>query len=482
MSHFSGNTPGGPGRRLGVAVVCVAQFVVVLDVTIVTTALPTLRSALGFAPVDLPWVITAYTLAFGGLLVTGGRVADLLGPRRAFRVGLTVFVAASAACASAWSPAALIGARAVQGLGSALLSPAALALLTLVSDPGPARRRAVGWWTAAAAGGGAGGWVLGGLFTQYLGWRAVFWVNLPIGLTALAAASHTLPAGWRPRRRRLDLAGALAVTAALCLLAYGLTSTGERGPQQVTSWAPLLLAGCVSAVLVRHLRRAADPLLPPRLLRSRAAAGANLTALALTATTTPAMYLLTLYVQQVLRLSPARASLLFPVFNLAVIAGSLTGPAALRRVGARRTLLAGFAAVGAGTALFASLPGHGMPIGQLLAALAVMGTGLGGASVASTHAGTEAADPAHQGVASGVLTSAAQIGTAFGLAILTPLATAAGSAVADGYRTGFIGTCALALAGLLASLLLPPPRASARQNHQHQKSGLATGIPDMPTR
>jgi hypothetical protein len=252
---------------------------------------------------------------------------------------------------------------------------------------------------------------------------------------------------------------------------HGLTSTGERGPLQVTSWAPLLLAGCVLAVLVRHLRRAADPLLPLRLLRSRAAAGANLTALALTATTTPAMYLATLYVQQVLRLSPARASLLFPVFNLAVIAGSLTGPAALRRVGARRTLLAGFAAVAAGTALFASLPvaslpGHGRPIGQLLAAFAVMGAGLGGASVASTHAGAEAADPAYQGVASGVLTSASQIGTAFGVAILAPLATAAGSAVTGGYRTGFIGACALALAGLLTSLLLPPPRASARQDHQ----------------
>ncbi|HEV7962624.1 MAG TPA: MFS transporter [Actinoplanes sp.] len=445
MGRFTGNS--------GTAVVCVAQFVVVLDVTIVTTALPAIRTALGFAPVDLPWVITAYTLVLGALLVAGGRIADLLGPRRAFRLGLAVFVTGSAACASAWSPAALIAARVVQGLGAALLSPAALALLTTLSEPGPRRRRAVGWWTAAAASGGASGWVLGGLLTEYFGWRTVFWVIVPIGLVALAAAPRMLPAGDRRRGAGLDLPGALAATAALGLLVWGLTSAAERGLPAVTSWVPLLLATGATGILVRHLRHAADPLVPPRLLRSRAVAGANLTALLLTATTTPAMYLSTLYVQQVLGLSPARASLLFPVFNVGVIAGSLAGPVALRRIGARHTLLAGFAGVGAGAVLLATLPGGGMPVGRLLAAFAVLGTGLGGASVASTHAGTEAAEPEHQGVAAGVLNSAAQIGTALGLAILVPFA--------DSVRAGFLGTGALALAGLVTSLLLPS-RGSGR--------------------
>jgi MFS family permease len=383
--------------------------------------------------------------------VAGGRVADLLGPRRAFRLGLTVFVAGSAACASAWSPAALVAARVGQGFGAALLSPAALALLTVLSEPGAPRRRAVGWWTAAAASGGASGWVLGGLLTEYLGWRTVFWVIVPIGLIALAAVPRTLPAGSRRRDAGLDLPGALAATAALGLLGYGLTSAGERGLPAVTSCVPLLLAAGALVILVRHLRRAADPLVPPRLLRSRAVAGANLTALLLTATTTPAMYLSTLYVQQVLRLSPARASLLFPVFNLGVIAGSLAGPVALRRIGARHTLLAGFAGVGAGAVLLATLPAggipDGMPAGRLLAAFTVLGTGLGGASVASTHAGTEAAEPVHRGVAAGVLNSAAQIGTALGLAILVPLAEPA--------RTGFLGVAVLAVAGLVSSLLLP---------------------------
>jgi MFS family permease len=452
MGHLSGNT------RAGVAIVCAAQFVVVLDVTIVVTALPAIRPALGFSPAGLSWVITAYTLVLGATLVVGGRAADLLGHRRAFALGLAVFVAASALCALAWSPAALIGARIVQGLGAALLSPAALALLTSLTDAGPARRRAVGWWTAAAAGGGAGGWVLGGLCTEFLGWRTVFWVNVPIGLLALAAAARVLPAGQRRRDSRLDPASALAITAVLGLLVYGLTSTGERGPGAAASWVPLLGAAGASAVLVWHLRRAPDPLLPPRLLRSRPVAGANLTALLLTATTSPAMYLAILYVQQVLGLSPARAALLFPAFNVAVIGGSLAGPAALRRIGPRFTLLAGFGAIGAATVLFATLPGGGLPLVQLLAAFAALGAGLGAASVASTQAGTEGAEPAYRGVASGVLNSAAQIGTALGLAILIPLTAAMGEGM-GAYRIGFAGVGVLAVAGLLVSLILPSRRA-----------------------
>lgn len=365
-----------------------------------------------------------------------------------------VFVAGSAACALSWSPAVLVLARALQGLGSALLSPAALALLTLLSEPGAVRRRAVGWWTAAAAGGGASGWVLGGLFTEYLGWRTVFWVNVPIGLAALAAAAGVLPTGRRRRGTRLDLPGAVAVTIVLGLLVFGLTNTAERGLLRTPSWAGLALAAGGTALLVRHLRRPTDPLVPLALLRSREVAGANVTALLLTATTSPAMYLCALYVQEALRLSPARASLLFPVLNVAVIAGSAVGPVLLRRYGARRALLAGFTGIGAGTALCATLPGDGLPLGHLLGAFALMGIGLGGASVASTHVGTTAADPAYQGVASGVLGSAAQVGTALGLAVVAPLASSAGAADMGAYRAGFLGTCALAATGLVASLLV----------------------------
>nr|AXL05782.1 MFS transporter [uncultured bacterium]AXL05811.1 MFS transporter [uncultured bacterium] len=427
-----------------IGVVCVAQFVVVLDVTIVTTALPSVGASLGFAQAGLAWVITAYTVAFGALLVPGGRVADLVGARRAFRWGVTIFVASSAACALAWTPAALIAARAVQGVGSALLSPAALALLTAMTGPGVARRRAVGWWTAAAACGGASGWVLGGLLTDLLDWRAVFWVNVPIGLVLLLAKG--LPAGHRRPGGRLDVPGAVAATATAGLLVQGLTNTGEHGVEALLSWAPLALSAATAVFLVWWLRRTGDPLLPV----TRATAGPNLTALGLTGTTTPVMYLSTLYVQEVMRLPPARAALLFPVFNIAVVAGSLAGPALLRVAGARRTVLGGFVLIAAGAGLFTVLPAGGLPIVQLLSGFALAGAGLGAASVAATHAGTEAVEPKHQGVAAGVLNSSAQLGTAIGLAVLTPLA-----ATPDRYHLGFLGAGLAALAAMCASWLLP---------------------------
>jgi MFS family permease len=431
-----------------ITVVCVAQFVVVLDTTIVTTALPVLGPGLGFAEADLPWVVTAYTLVFGALLVPCGRVADLFGARRVFRLGMLVFVAASAACAVAWTPGVLIAARAVQGLGSALLSPAALALLMAVAEPGAARRAAVGWWTAAAACGGASGWLLGGLLTEFLGWRAVFWVNVPIGLLLLAIRG--LPAGTRDLGVRVDVAGAVGATATLGLLVYGLTSVVEHG---LLGWVPLVLTPVAATVLVRHLRRRADPLLPVL----RTAAGANLTALGLTAATTPVMYLSTLYVQEILRWSPARAALLFPVFNLAVVAGSLAAPVLLRVLAARRTLVAGFATIAAGAIVFATLPRTGTPVASLVAGFAVLGVGLGAASVASTHAGTEAAAPEHQGVASGALSSSAQVGTALGLAALAPVAS-----TPDTYRLGFLGGGVLAVAGMAVSLLVPSRSERAR--------------------
>jgi MFS family permease len=464
MSTFAGNTTAST-RTWALAVICIAQFVVVLDATIVTTALPAIRQALGFSDAGLPWVFTAYTLVFGGLLIFGGRVADLVGRRRTFLIGLGLFAAASAGCALAWSPAALVAARVFQGAGAALLSPAALALLTTLTEPGEGRRRAVGWWTAVAAGGGASGWVLGGLISEYAGWRWVFAVNVPIGLIALVITPWLLPADRKANQTsRLDLGGALAATAGLALLVYGLTSAGDRGLGQLSSWVPLLLVATAFVIFVRHERRTPDPLLPPGLLRSRPVAGANLTALAITASTTPAMYLSVLYVQDVLEVPAGRASLLFPAVNLAVIAGSLLGPRLLGRLGGRRTLLVGFTGIAMGITLLLVLPAGGLPVVQLLAAFTLIGAGLGAASVASTQTGTDAADPAYRGVASGVLNSAAQAGTAVGVALLVPLAAAAADpAVMTGYRIGFLGACAIALAGALSSLLVPVRPASDRK-------------------
>lgn len=428
MRRFTGNTSN---TRLVLATICVAQFVVVLDVTIVTTALPAIARGLGFGAAGLPWVMTAYTLVLGGLLVAGGRFADVVGARKAFIGGLAWFALASAGCAVAWSPATLIGARALQGVGAALLAPAGLALLTATTEDGPVRRRAVGWWAAAAASGGASGWVLGGVLTEYLGWRAVFVVIGVVAGLAVAVAAPMLPDAAKTAGGA-DLVGAALATAALGSAVYALTLRNALAGG---------LAIALAAGLIWHLQRSSAPLIPPKMLCQRTIAGANLTALSLTATTSSAMYLAVLVVQQYL--SPAKASLTFPAFNLAVIVGSLVAPTLLRRFGPRTTLLGGFAVIAGGASLLVTI--DGLAIVRLLVSFAAMGAGLGAASVASTHSGTEAAETAYQGVSAGVLNSSAQIGTSFGLALVAPLA---------GQRIGFVIAAALTLIGFTGALLV----------------------------
>ena len=350
MTTFSGNS------RRAVALLCVAQFVVVLDVTVVITALPALGHELGFTPQGLPWVVTAYTLCFGGFLVVGGRVADLLGSRRAFTLGLAGFTAASLLCALAWSAGALIAFRALQGSAAALLSPAALALLTASTEAGAGRRRAVGVWTAAAAGGGATGWLLGGLLTEYADWRWVFGINVPVGLAVLPLVTAVLPRVPRQRAARLDVVGAAGVTLGLASIVYGLTEAPAITAHPVRTLLPLLLGAGLLVVVLRRERRLPDPLLPADLLAVRAVRGANLTAAAVTASTSPAMYLAVLYVQNVLHLPPGRAAVYFPVLNLTVIVGSLLGPRLLAVLTARWTAAGGFALIAGGCLVLTTLP------------------------------------------------------------------------------------------------------------------------------
>ena len=454
MKPFGGNTAGG------LAVVCVAQFVVVLDVTIVATALPAIGADLRAPAAQLSWVLTAYTVVLAGLLILGGRAADLAGARRMFVAGLAFFVLASAACAVAWAPAVLIAARVAQGAGAALLSPAALAALHDLVPP-PARERALGWWTAAAAGGGASGWVLGGALTELAGWRWVFAVNVPIGLAALVPAGRLLPPGVRRTARTdLDLAGAVLVTAAIAAGVLGLSRIGEPA-----GWGALALAMVLLGGFLAQERRATRPLVPRGLLRRPGVLGGNLTAIALNGSSTPAMITVVLYVQETLRLSPARGALLFPAFNAAVIAGSLAGPRVTGRLGTRGALLAGFAAVAAGAAGLVALPADGLPPAILMPAFAAMGAGLGISTVASTSAGTAGVPGHERGVAAGLLNSASQLGAALGLAVAVPLVATAGGMA--GYRLGYATAVLIAVAGAACAL------ATARR-------GAATDAPITP--
>jgi EmrB/QacA subfamily drug resistance transporter len=464
-------------RWLALGLLCVAQFVVVLDATIVAVALPEIQRDLGFSRAGLQWVISAYTLVFGGFLLLAGRAADLWGRRRMFIVGLAVFTGASLACGLAATPLALVLGRIAQGLGAAMVAPSALSSLTAHFPEGDGRGRALGVWTAAAAGGGATGWLLGGLLAGSLGWEWVFFVNLPVGLAGVALApvlvSESRDQSAPPR---LDVAGAVSVTAGLTLLVYGITRVEEAGLTAPVTLISLSSSVVLLAVFVVVEGWVRHPLVPLGVFRSRVLLGANLVALVLTASTTPPMLVCTLYVQQVLGFAPARAGLVFPPFNLAVIGGSLLGPRLVARLGPRTTVVCGLIAIATGSATLLGVSSHtdGYLL-YLIPAFVLMGTGLGCASIASTASGTAAADGNLQGLASGLLNSAAQIGTVLGLAILVPLSAArtqtlaetipADAALVGGFKLAFLGAAAISACGIAIATLL-----SGHKQHKTEPS------------
>jgi EmrB/QacA subfamily drug resistance transporter len=453
-------------RWPALGLLCVAQFVVVLDATIVAIALPEIQAELGFSQAGLQWVVSAYTLVFGGFLLLAGRAADLWGRRRLFMVGLVVFSGASLACGMAVSPLSLVAARIAQGLGAAIVAPSALSSLTAAFPEGGGRERALGVWTAAAAGGGATGWLLGGLLTGGFGWEWVFFVNLPVGILGVALAPALIPESRDVSAPpRLDVAGAASVTAGLTLLVYGITRVQEEGLISPVTLAALGSSVVLLAGFVVVEGRVRYPLVPLGIFRSRGLLGASLVALTLTAATTPPMLLCTLYVQRVLGYPPAEAGLVFPPFNVAVIAGSLLGPRFVKRFGSRATMACGLLVIGAGAVCLVGLPPHdGGHLLYLIPGFVLMGSGLGCASVASTASGTSAAEGGLQGLASGLLNSAAQIGTVLGLAILVPLSAARAEALAgtvpdgvalvEGFRLAFFGAAGIAAVGVVIPVLL----------------------------
>jgi EmrB/QacA subfamily drug resistance transporter len=441
-----------------VALLCVAQFVVVLDVTIVAIALPAIGAELELSTTALSWVITAYTLTFGGCLLAAGRLADRVGRRRAFAAGLALFMLASLACGLARDGGTLLGARAVQGLGAALLAPAALALLTTARRDGPARSRALGWWTAAAAGGGASGWILGGALSGLLDWRWVFLVNVPICAIAVVLAPRVLPEQRQRSPARLSIAGALLATGGLAALVLALTLVEQSGPTDGGTLAALGAAVALIGAFARVEARSPEPLLGRALERGSGVLEPNLVAVVLTATTTPPMFLCVLHVQQVLELSAEAAGLLFAPFNLAVIAGSLAGPRVAAAVGERRAMTGGLAVVAAGALALLAIDPRAPALPSLLGGFVLMGAGLGVASVASTARGTAALRRSDQGLASGLLSTSAQVGTVLGLAVVVPVAAArtgalggGDAAAVAGYELGFTLSAAIAAASAIAT-------------------------------
>ena len=456
-------TATGVHPGIALALLCVAQFVNVLGVTVVIVALPAIGKSLGFTGANLQWVVSAYALFFGSFLLLCGRAADLYGRRLFFMVGLGVFVVASLICGVTNALPVLVAARAVQGIGAAMVLPAALSILTVMFPEGAQRDRAVSVWTAVAAGGGAAGFFLGGVVSESLGWQWVFFLNVPVGLFGMVLAPKFLPESRDAQTsRRLDVLGAGCITVGLLLLIYGFTRAEEVGFGLSTFGLLGLAVGTILAFLVVEAR-VENPLMPLRVWRSGSLTGSSLVSFALTATTSAAAVIGTLYLQNILGYSPTATGLAYAPFSIAVVIGSLFGSGLVARVGLKWTMTAGLVVVAAAM-LVSSMIGTTSGFSYLMAGIVLSGLGLGCAAVASTAAGVSAVAENERGLASGLLNAAAQIGTAIGIAVLGTVAAArtdmvagggkSGAAVVTGYQFAFVIATGVAIVSALIAYRL----------------------------
>ena len=441
------------------ALLAVAQFMLILDVTVVAIALPDMGAELGQSRAALTWVVSAYTLVFGGMLLLGGRSADLFGSRIVVLTGLGLFTGASLITGLATGQAMLIGGRAAQGLGAALLSPAALSLVVKTFE-GEDRNRALGIWSALGAGGAAVGVLLGGVLTSGAGWRWVFWVNVPIGLLVLLALARVVPAD-RPAgiRGRLDVLGALLVTAATGSAVFGIIQAGEVGLGSAVALVPLLAAAVLYAGFVVRQRTAAAPLMDLRILARRSVASGTLLIFVATALMIAVFFLGSFYLQHYRQHSPLVTGLLFLPVAVATMAGAqlagrLVGPLGTRSVGAAG-LLVGAAGIGAPVLVDATV--------ALVAGIAVAGLGIGAVFVAASATALSRVAHHEAGLASGILSTFHEFGAAFGVATTSSVAAASITGPGGEGFAWALGVAAVAgAAAALISTVAIPTRAAAR--------------------
>ena len=455
-----------PRRWQALALVCVAFFMTILDVSIVNVALPSIGTELHFSQESLQWVITAYAITFGGFLLLGGRAADLLGRRSVFMVGVALFTIASLACGLASSESFLIAARAVQGLGAAIISPATLSIITTAFDEGAERNKALGIWGAMGGSGAAVGVLAGGVLTKYLGWEWIFFVNVPVGVLVLLLAPRVVrETRVEGARRRYDPLGAVTVTSGLALLVYTISKAPDVGWGSARTIVLLAVSAALLAVFLAWEAWTRDPLMPLRIFRIRTVTGANVVGALLAAVVYSNFFVLTLYVQQVLHYSALKAGLTFLATAGTVILWAGLAQALVTRIGPKWVMAAGLALTGGAMLWYAQIPVHGSYASDLLPGYLMMGFGLAFSFIPVSIAALAGVEQHQSGLASGLLNTSQQIGGAIGVAVASTIATSHAStlladgvappeAFTSGFRWAFWTLAAVAAAGVLAAVTL----------------------------
>jgi EmrB/QacA subfamily drug resistance transporter len=447
--------------------VCLAQFMVILDVSIVNVALPSIQDSLGFSDTGLQWVVNAYTLTFAGFLMLGGRACDLFGRREMFLAGTGLFAIASLVCAVADSQPLLLGGRALQGLGGATISPAGLAIIASSFAEGGDRNRALGVWGAMAGLGGSSGALLGGLLTEGLGWPAIFIVNLPIGIAVVAAGRRLIPRGQRAGGRSFDAAGAVLVTAGLTALVYAIVSTDTLGWTAPGVLLPAAGAAALLGLFVLYEGRvASDPLIPLEIFRRPLIRTSNIVMALLYSGAFSMWFFVSLYLQDVRHLDALEAGLAFLPMTLAFFTASSFAPRLVRRFGAANTLTGGLLVGAAGLGLLGAVGSRGEYLDLVLPGGVLATAGFGAAFVPAMIGAVQGVAPSETGLASGLVNTSRLVGGTLGLAVFSTLAASytnsqasagagALSALTDGYQLAFLlGAIAVLLAAAIAATLL----------------------------
>lgn len=468
-------------RWFVLVLVCLAQFMVILDATIVNVALPSIQRDLQFSAADLQWAINSYTLTFGGFLLLGGRAADIVGRRRLFVGGTLLFTVASLVNGLSTSSEMLIIARGVQGLGAALVSPAALSIITTTFPEGAERQKALGVWSAIAAGGGAVGLLLGGILTDQLSWEWIFFVNVPVGLVAAALSWRYIPESRMLGRSGFDFAGAVSVTAGLIVLVYAIVKAQEFGWGSARTLGLAAVALALLGIFVAIERRSHAPLVRLGIFRVRSLTGANLVLVVVAGGLFALFFFASLYVQEILGYDPLKAGFAFLPVSFMIGIGAGIAQQLVRKLGVRPVAVMGMVFATAGLFLLARVPADGSYVSDLLPGLLLMSFGMGNTFVPITLIATTNVAAEDAGLASGLFNTSQQVGGALGLAVLSTLAAdkttsilsdlghapsgaERANALTEGFQVAFTGGALLMLAGLIMLVVLIRQRDVANVN------------------